>query len=346
MEKHCPSGGTFGGIHVDQEFEQLMIKAFGDDFIRRFQEQFPNDWQVIMNRFEEQKRAEEEVDNDEISIALPLNFIKSCYHDIGEDDAINGRIRRFCTKSVSVSSDYLNITMRMLGNLHRPIVTKIAEQMKMLLAKPSLQDVKTIFLVGGFSEAQFLRKEISRCFPDKRILIPPDPQLAIIRGAVEFAQEPSLLRARVMGKTYGLKICIEFDPEKHPLEKRLVSREKVYCRDIFETLAKKGERIDIDEKRTYDFCPIEPDSTALSFEFYSTDEDDADFISDPGVVSENVEISISSPNSAKGCDRTLRLEVKFGGTETNVQVVDVESDNVKMACLQFVSTSVLHSRFH
>ena len=74
MKKHCPSGGTFGGIHVDQEFEQLMMKAFGDDFIRRFQEQFPNDWQVIMNRFEEQKRAEEEVDNDEISIALPLNF--------------------------------------------------------------------------------------------------------------------------------------------------------------------------------------------------------------------------------------------------------------------------------
>ena len=315
--------------------------------MRRFKEDFPNDWQVIMNRFEEQKRAEEEVDNDEISIALPLNFMKSCYHDIGEDDDdINERIRRFFPENVSVSSGYLNITMGMLGNLHRPIVTKIAEQMKMLLAKPSLQDVKTIFLVGGFSEAQFLRKEISRCFPDKRILIPPDPQLAIIRGAVEFAQEPSLLRARVMGKTYGLKICTEFDPEKHPLEKRLVSREKVYCRDIFETLAKKGERIDIDEKRTYDFCPLEPDSTALSFEFYSTDEDDADFISDPGVVSENVEISISSPNSAKGCDRTLRLEVKFGGTETNVQVVDVESDNVKMACLQFVSTSVLHSRFH
>ena len=346
MEKHCPSGGTFGGIHVDQEFEQLMIKAFGDDFIRTFQEKFPSDWQVIMNRFEEQKRAEEEVDNDEISISLPLNFIKSCYHDIGEDDAINRRIRRFCPESVSVSSDYLNITMGMLGNLHRPIVTKIVEQMKTLLAKPSLQDVKTIFLVGGFSEAQFLRKEVSRCFPDKRILIPPDPQLAIIRGAVEFAQEPSLLRARVMGKTYGVDIWDEFDPENHPPEKREVFRKEVYCRDIFKTLAKKGERIDIDEKRTYIFCPLSSDSTEISFKFYSTEKDDADFISDPGVVSENVEILIPSPNTAKGCDRKLRLEVKFGGTETNVQVVDVESGNVKMACLQLVSTSVFHSRFY
>lgn len=347
MEKHCPSGGTFGGIHVDQEFEQLMVKAFGEDFIKRFKEQFPSDWQVIMNRFEEQKRAEEEVDNDEISIALPLNFIKSCYHDIGDDDdAINERIRRFFPENVSVSSDYLNITMRMLGNLHRPIVQKIAEQMKGLLAKESLQDVKTIFLVGGFSEAQFLRKEISSRFLEKRILIPPDPQLAIIRGAVEFAQDPSLLRARVMGKTYGLKTWRKFDPEKHPLEKRKIRGEKVYCCDIFCTLAKKGERIDIDEKKTYSFFPINPDSTEISFKFYSSEEDDPQFVTDPGVESENVQISIASPNTAKGCDRELRLEVKFGGTETKVQVIDVESGNFKMVCLQLVSMSVFHSRFY
>ena len=324
-----------------------MIKAFGDDFIRRFIEQFPNDWQVIMNRFEEQKRAEEEVDNDEISISLPINFMKSCYHDIGEDDdAINRRIRRCFPESVSVSSDYLNITMGMLGNLHHPIVTRIAEQMKSLLAKPSLQNVKTIFLVGGFSEAQFLRKEISRCFPDKRILIPPDPQLAIIRGAVEFAQEPSLLRARIMGKTYGLNVWNDFDPEKHPLKKRRIRGEKLYCCDVFKTLAKKGERIHLDEKKTYSFFPINPDSTEFSIRIYSSEEDDPQFVTDPGVESENVEILIPSPNTAKGCDRELRLEVKFGGTETNVQVIDVESGNVKMACLRLVSTSLFHSRFH
>lgn len=234
----------------------------------------------------------------------------------------------------------------MLGNLHRPIVQKIAEQMKGLLAKESLQDVKTIFLVGGFSEAQFLRKEISSRFLEKRILIPPDPQLAIIRGAVEFAQDPSLLRARVMGKTYGLETWRKFDPEKHPLEKQKIRGEKVYCCDIFCTLAKKGERIDIDEKKTYSFFPINPDSTEISFKFYSSEEDDPQFVTDPGVESENVQISIASPNTAKGCDRELRLEVKFGGTETKVQVIDVESGNFKMVCLQLVSMSVFHSRFY
>ena len=312
IEKDCPSGGLFGGIHVDQEFENLMSRAFGDDFITNFKKQFPNDWQIIMNRFETRKRAEDYVDNEEISIPLPYNFIRSCHHDIGEDDSINERIRRFYPEKVSVSSDYLNISMETLGDLHRPIVSRISQHVKDLLSKQSLQDVKTMFLVGGFSEAQFLRKEFSCSFSDKRILIPKDPQLAIIRGALEFAQDPTLLRARVMGKTYGVDTWCDFDPEIHPPGKKKVHAHEVYCRDIFETLVKKGERIDIEETRTHTFFPINPDSTEISFRFYSTDQEDAEFITDLGVMPENVEILISSPDTTKGLNRQLRLDVKFG----------------------------------
>ena len=345
LEKHCPSGGLFGGIHVDKEFEELMNKAFGLNFMEKFKEDFPNDWQVIMNRFETHKRAEEDVDNEEISIPLPLNFMRSCNQEIGDDDDINNRIRRFYQEKVSVSSDYLNITMKTLGDLHRPIVTRIAEHIKDLLSKESLQDVKTMFLVGGFSEAQFLRKAISTSFEDKRILIPQDPELAIIHGAIEFAQDPSLLRARIMGKTYGVHTWTRFDSRKHPLQKREVRPYKVYCRDIFKTLVKKNERIDIEEKRSYTFFPIDPDQTGVSFHFYSTSQEDAQFITDPGVESENVEIWIASPDTTKGRNRMLRLDVLFGGTELKVEVTDVESGNVRTASIRLVSKAVLHSSF-
>ena len=181
-----------------------MSRAFGEFFIREFKENFPNDWHVIMNRFETHKRVEEDIDNDEISIPLPFSFIRSCNQEIGSDDDVNNRIRRFYKDQVNVMSDYLNISMKTLGDLHYPVVTKIADHIHELLAKDSLRDVRTMFLVGGFSEAQFLRNEISRRFKEKRILIPYDPELAIIYGAVEFAKDPSLLRARVMGRTYGV----------------------------------------------------------------------------------------------------------------------------------------------
>lgn len=340
-EKDCPSGGLYGGIHVDKEFEKLMNNAFGTSFMESFKQGFPNDWQAIMNRF----WAEEGVDNDEISISLPLNFIRSCYLEIGDDDEINKRIRRFYPDKVSVSSDCLNITMKTLGELHGPIVSKIAEHVRYLLTKERLQDVKTIFLVGGFSEAQFLRREISRCFSDKRILIPHNPELAIIHGAVEFAQDPSLLRARVMGKTYGVGTWNTFDWRKHPLEKREVRPHKVYCRDIFKTLVKKNERIDIEDKRSYTFSSTDPHQTEVSFCFYSTHLEDAEFITDPGVKSENVKILVAGPDTTKGLKRQLRLDVMFGGTEIKVEVTDVESGNAGTASIRLVSKAALHSRF-
>ena len=357
LEKHCPSGGLFGGIHVDREFEELMNKAFGKLFMQKFKEDFPNDWQRIMNGFETHKRAEEHVDNEEISICLPSNFMRSCSQEIGDDDDINNKIRRFYppvpspedpekkVDRVNVSSDYLNITMEILGDLHRPIVTKVADHIEDLLSNDSLRDVKTMFLVGGFSEAQFLRKEISARFADKRILIPQDPELAIISGAVEFAQDPGLLRGRVMGKTYGVDTWGVFDSDKHPPEKKVVRPHKVYCCDVFKTLVKKNERIDIEEKRSYTFTPIDPDQTEVTFHFYSTSQEDAQFITDPGVESENVEILIASPDTTKGLDRELRLDALFGGTELKVEVTDVESGNVGTASVRLISKAVLHSRF-
>lgn len=236
--------------------------------------------------------------------------------------------------------------MKTLGDLHCPIVTKIADHIQELLAKDSLRDVKTMFLVGGFSEAQFLRKEISRRFKEKRILIPHDPELAIIHGAVEFAQDPSLLRARVMGRTYGVNTWIEFDSDEHPPEKREIRPHKVYCRDIFKTLVAKNERIDISEKRSFTLSPVSPEQTQVRLKFYSTHEEDAQFTTDPEVVRENVAIVVASPDTTKGCHRELRLDVMFGGTELKVQVTDVESGNAGTASIELVSTPVFHSRFH
>ena len=343
LEKDCPSGGLFGGIHVDEEFENLMSNAFGEDFIRKFREQFPNDWQVIMNNFEIQKRAEEDVDNDEISFNLPLNFYLTCVQETGDND-INNKIRRSYRDKVRVSSGYLIITMETLGDLYRPIVTKIADHIHDLLAKDSLRDVNTMFFVGGFSEAQFLRKEISHRFENKRILIPQDPELAIIYGAVQFAQDPTLLRARVMGKTYGIGTCSTFDPDKHPQEKRFETPHETLCRDIFRTLVKKNERIDIEETRSFSFTPIYDDATFVTFTFYSTNHERAKFTTDPEVVSEGVIVRLPSPDTTKGINRNILLEVKFGGTELKATFTDIESGNIRTASIELVSRSVFHSR--
>ena len=93
-EIHCPAGGQLGGIHVDREFQSMLVTIFGEDFINKFRRDFPNDWQKIMNDFEIQKRAEEGVDNEEVSITLPFNFVNAYSRDIGSDENINERLKK------------------------------------------------------------------------------------------------------------------------------------------------------------------------------------------------------------------------------------------------------------
>ena len=78
-EIHCLAGGRLGGMHVD--------------FINKFRREFPNDWQKIMNDFEIQKRAEEGVDSDEVSIILPFNFVNAYSREVGSDENINERLK-------------------------------------------------------------------------------------------------------------------------------------------------------------------------------------------------------------------------------------------------------------
>lgn len=71
----------------------MLVIIFGEDFINKFRRDFLNDWQKIMNDFEIQKRVEEGVDNEEVSIILLFNFVNVYLCDIGSDENINERLK-------------------------------------------------------------------------------------------------------------------------------------------------------------------------------------------------------------------------------------------------------------
>ena len=53
--------------------------------------------------------------------------------------------------------------------------------------------VDTIYLVGGFGGSEYIRKRISEKFGKTyKCIVPPDPNSAVIHGAVLFRQNPDL----------------------------------------------------------------------------------------------------------------------------------------------------------
>lgn len=340
-EIHCPAGGQLGGMHVDREFQRMLITVFGEDFINKFRRDFPNDWQKIMNDFEIQKRAEEGVDNDEVSIVLPFNFVNAYSRLIGSDDDINERLKaHYKNNEVNVSNGYLNLSLEVISGFFEPVVQKTADVIRSLLGQMEHANVNTMFLVGGFSQALPLRRAITQAFPDKRVLTPRDAELAIIKGAVMFAQAPDLLTTRVMAKTYGIDINEAFDSNKHPEDKKSDICGVSYCEDVFDVLVKEDEQVQVGEKRSFFFSPVHPEQTTASLRFFSTRNKNVQFVTDPGVMAENVAFQIVSPDVSKGLRRNIELNVYFGGTEIKVTATDVTSGSSAKAALRLVTKNL------
>jgi len=112
-----------------------------------------------------------------------------------------------------------------------------------VLRQPAGKGVDTILLVGGFSESPLLQEKIKSFFKDKRIIIPPDAGLAVLKGAVMFGHDPLIIKSRVAKCSYGISIYGDFDPTIHPPSKKVIHKGVTKCKDIFAPHVKKGEEL-------------------------------------------------------------------------------------------------------
>lgn len=68
-------GGPYGSIGIDYEFEKLLCKIFGQDFIDQFKIRRPAAWVDLMIAFESRKRAAAPERTNPLNINLPFSFI-------------------------------------------------------------------------------------------------------------------------------------------------------------------------------------------------------------------------------------------------------------------------------
>lgn len=66
-----------------------------------------------------------------------------------------------------------------------------------LMVKPEVRGVRFLFLVGGFAESPMLQKAVQKALGRMcRIIIPHDVGLTILKGAVLFGLDPTVVRAQ------------------------------------------------------------------------------------------------------------------------------------------------------
>lgn len=334
-EIHKVTGGPYGGICVNQRFENLLEDLFGVTKIQTYRNQFPSDWLSLMNEFEAKKRGNRILDSSLMTnIRLPRSFVSLI------NQTKSPMLERYGDKEVKLkNNEYLSLSSGIMKGLFTPVVKSIRRHLNTLLKKTSLSKVQIMLLVGGFAESAFLQGEIKQEFSETlRVLIPHHATTAVVQGAVIFGKKPSKITERVVCTTYGADRSIDFVEGVHPEEKKFIADGVEKCGEVFKCFVKENKVVKLGQRITKGYHPVRASSTRLKFGFYVTTNPKTQFVTDPGVTKIG-SVVVQSPDTWRGKDRKIEVSMYFGGTEITATAWDVSSGNRAQTTLDFFSRS-------
>ena len=343
-ELHRGSGGPSGATGVDREFENLLKKIFDADFIERFKVKRPAAWVDLMISFEAKKRTARSDNTTPLNISLPFSFIE--YHKKHRKCSVESAVKKVKNQDIKWSSQgMLRLGANVMHDLFEPVVQEVIGHIKNLLTKPSLQRVEHLFLVGGFAESPLLQTAVRGALEGRvRVIIPNDVGLAILKGAVLFGLDPTVIRIRRATQTYGVGVLNKFDPLKHDQSKRVVKDGIVWCKDIFDKFVSVDESVGIGDRVTRSYAPARSKQKSTVINIYCTEGSDVLYTTDKG-VSRCGKLRMEMPDinpedvplEKRGKPRELQASMVFGDTEVKVSAVDVLSGRAARATIDFLN---------
>eukprot|EP00117_Sycon_ciliatum_P037973 scpid44333/ scgid28299/ Heat shock 70 kDa protein 12A len=335
-ELHKASGGAWGSIGVDREFENLLSSIFSDEFIENFKMSKPAGWVDMMIAFEAKKRTANPKKTSPLNISLPFAFIEHYSRIKGQ--SVEYAIKKFASKDIKWSSQgMLRLAPAAMQQLFVPVVTDIVQHVQGLLDKEDCVGVKYLFLVGGFAESLVLQAEIRSAFSERvRVIIPQDTSLAILRGAVLFGLNPTVVRVRRSALTYGVGVLNEYDPAVHPSNKLVEKGGLQWCTDVFDTFVTVDQPVALGDVVTRSYTPAKADQVSTVISIFSCEGRAAQFTTDRS-VRRCGELHLEMPDTTGGQQRELQTSMMFGDTEIKVMAVDLTSGKKAHATIDFLN---------
>nr|XP_022323072.1 heat shock 70 kDa protein 12A-like [Crassostrea virginica] len=334
-ELHKANGGNWGGTKVDSSFRSLLASIVGEDVIEAFTTDHKYDYLDLLRDFEIKKRTIHPNLTEKVTFKVPINLLET-FRNVNA----GGNIKTVVTSNARFKNKltWTGDKIRMEANLTKALFDesckKIVDHMHQLFKLPNVKDVYFILLVGGFAESPMLQEAVREAFRNKKVIVPQDAGLAVLKGAVLYGHQPKTISARVCKYTYGVEIMKIFDNAIHPQSKKVLKDEVEMCDDIFSVHVSVGKLIKVGEPQVKQiYTMTTSDQTRLSFPIYTSNQREPMYTTDVGCTHLGT-LTIDMPDTSKGIDRGAFVHMTFSGTEITVTAVD-KDDPTKS-----VSTSV------
>ncbi|XP_062582246.1 heat shock 70 kDa protein 12B-like [Saccostrea cucullata] len=340
-EIHKANGGDWGGTKVDEAFTALLEDIVGKKVMEKFCRDHKYDMLELYRTFEVKKRTITPDSDEKITFKVPISLNETFMA------ANKCEIKYFLKRNPKYKDqiNWLGDKLRMSANIAKGLfsnsVDQIVEHLKNLTQIPAVKKAKYILMVGGYSESPILRDAVIATFKNKKVIVPNEAGLSVLKGAVIFGHQPSTIRYRVSKYTYGINSLIDFDENEHDWSRRIeTSTGDVLCRGIFSKHVEINQQIEVGipqvEKK---YSVMEPDQTKITIQVYISKDPDPMFVdekrNDDSSDGEDWfdkeekcihlgELEVNIPGHGLG--RSATVAMTFSGTELKVEAKNEDGE--------------------
>ncbi|KAL3878196.1 hypothetical protein ACJMK2_030564 [Sinanodonta woodiana] len=337
-ELYKASGGHWGGANVDKAFIDLISEIIGKTVMEEISKSHTFDLMDLYREFEVKKRTLVPGQNGKAVFKIPFQFIEVYKLLTGKDVTKTIESIQKYKDSIAMKGDKMIIDPRVVHTIFSPSCYEIANHLEDLLEKCERHDIKTILMVGGFSESRFLQEQIRTRLPDCRIIIPADPGLAVLKGAVICGHDPSVVTARVSRYTYGTCTMVPFMSKIHPHSKMIKNkRDETYCKDIFAKIVQIGQSVSSEELHVLQINnPADEDKDVKDIQLFVSTKANPTFITDPSCKRIGcLQLDFKTPEHTQ--KYSVEVAILTSGTEVTVRVKNKSTGETKLENLDFLA---------
>lgn len=333
------NGGNWGGTMVDKAFREFFEDIVGKNVMEKFRRDQKYDYLDLFRDFEIKKRTIHLKTTEKVTFGFPTS-LSEIYEQLNHNK-LKDDLDKNCKYKGHIGwiGDKMRLSADIAKGFFSKAINHIVQHLEQLLKCYSVSKVSYILMVGGFSESHMLQDAVKTAFSTKKVIIPKEAGLAVLKGAVVFGHEPTTIQFRVSKYTYGIGSVGKFYFLEHPMGRLLVTEDgEAKCEGVFSkhvTIDQEIQNGVPQSKKKYSV--IEKDQTSISFPIYiskkqnpkyvdSVSESDEDDYADSELINNCGEkkkcIHLGSLNiniPGYGLNRSAKVSMTFSGTELTVE---------------------------
>jgi molecular chaperone DnaK (HSP70) len=310
-----------------------MENVVGFPLIKMLKEKDPSSYLDLIRKFEGMKRKIDIGSTGKVNMSIPYSTINSLCQDVKCQPLETIIKKSSYSDQITIRGDKIRIDADLMKSVFYATIEKITVLVQEMFSEIYPLQVPFILLVGGLAECKMIHASLKQAFPTKKIIVPQEPGISVLKGAVLFGHVPDFIACRVMRYSYGTDSYVDFDTDEYVTWRKEILEGKTVCK-IFQQIIGQNTPALIDTKIEHDYKTIDSYQRYMTINIFACEKEYPKYVDEVGCTKiGQVEVNIPSPSVDQ---RNVAVNYIFGKTEISIMAEELKTGSKYNAKIKLI----------